>query len=409
MLVPCSHFWTDINLNIFKKEVVNCCKRYQQNDIKISDFEKYGIDFWTKRPEVYKDKQVFLEGKFPKGCNSCALQHPNSLYNTWNWWKDKPKDFFVDLLDRDETYKIEIALSTVCNMTCLYCGPSVSSSWADVLGKNRNTVDEEWKKAALESLFNYIEQRMTKNTKRVVYTFLGGETFLDLSFWEVLDRLADIHKNEIEINFISNLSVKPKLIQRLVNLANKKPNIKWRISPSIEDLGERAEAVREGLNFKLFESNYEWILSEPAIDKVAVLPTMNLLTIHKHTEFLKWVLTKNLKSRGAKGYNKTWTVSLNRVTEPGWLDPAIMPKSSRLEIDRAITFIKNESKRFTNSKKITDMYLQNLYDLRNVIGSKRNAKMIDLLISKLQTNNKLFKRDYYKIFPELKDIINENK
>ena len=409
MLVPCSHFWTDINLNIFKKEVVNCCKRYQQNEIKISDFEKYGIDFWTKRPEVYEDKKVFLQGKFPKGCNSCALQHPNSLYNTWNWWKDKPKDFFVDLLDRDETYKIEIALSTTCNMTCLYCGPSVSSSWADVLGKDRNTVDEEWKKAALESLFNYIEQRMTKNTKRVVYTFLGGETFLDLSFWEVLDRLADIHKNEIEINFISNLSVKPKLIQRLVNLANKKPNIKWRISPSIEDLGERAEAVREGLNFKLFESNYEWILSEPAIDKIAVLPTMNLLTIHKHTEFLKWVLTKNLKSRGAKGYNNTWTVSLNRVTEPGWLDPAIMPKSSRLEIDRALTLIKNESKRFTNSKNVTDMYLGNLRDLRNIIGSKRTPKMIDLLKWKLDKNSKLFKRDYYKIVPELKDIVDANK
>ena len=125
MLKPCSHFWTDINLNIFRKEIVNCCKRYQQNEVKISDFEKYGTDFWTKRPEVYEDKKVFLEGKFPKGCKSCALQHPNSLYNTWNWWKDKPQDFFVDLLDRDETYKIEIALSTTCNMTCLYCGPLV--------------------------------------------------------------------------------------------------------------------------------------------------------------------------------------------------------------------------------------------------------------------------------------------
>jgi hypothetical protein len=250
---------------------------------------------------------------------------------------------------------------------------------------------------------------MTKNTKRVVYTFLGGETFLDLSFWEILDRIADIHDNEIEINFISNLNVKPKLIQRLVNLANAKPNIKWRISPSIEDLGERAEAVREGLDFKLFESNYDWILSEPAIDKIAVLPTMNLLTIHKHTEFLKWVLSKNIKIRGAKNLHKTWTVSLNRVTEPDWLDPAIMPKSSRLEIDRAISFIKNESKRFGDTKNITDMYLGNLRDLRNVIGSKRTPKMIEILKWKLDKNTKLFKRDYYKIFPELKDIVDENK
>tara|TARA_A100001388_G_scaffold46741_1_gene30771 strand:+ start:56171 stop:57445 length:1275 start_codon:yes stop_codon:yes gene_type:complete len=409
MLKPCSHFWTDINLNIFRKEIVNCCKRYQQNEVKISDFEKYGTDFWTKRPEVYEDKKVFLEGKFPKGCKSCALQHPNSLYNTWNWWKDKPQDFFVDLLDRDETYKIEIALSTTCNMTCLYCGPKVSSSWADVLGKPVVQIDDEWKKAALESLFKYIQEKMTKNTKRVVYTFLGGETFLDLSFWEILDRIADIHDNEIEINFISNLNVKPKLIQRLVNLANAKPNIKWRISPSIEDLGERAEAVREGLDFKLFESNYDWILSEPAIDKIAVLPTMNLLTIHKHTEFLKWVLSKNIKIRGAKNLHKTWTVSLNRVTEPDWLDPAIMPKSSRLEIDRAISFIKNESKRFGDTKNITDMYLGNLRDLRNVIGSKRTPKMIEILKWKLDKNTKLFKRDYYKIFPELKDIVDENK
>ena len=121
------------------------------------------------------------------------------------------------------------------------------------------------------------------------------------------------------------------------------------------------------------------------------------------------MLTKNLKSRGAKGYNNTWTVSLNRVTEPGWLDPAIMPKTSRLEIDRALTLIKNESKRFTNSKNVTDMYLGNLRDLRNIIGSKRTPKMIDLLKWKLDKNSKLFKRDYYKIFPELKDIVDANK
>ena len=134
---------------------------------------------------------------------------------------------------------------------------------------------------------------------------------------------------------------------------------------------------------------------------------MNLLTA-KHTEFLKWVLSKNIKIRGAKNLHKTWTVSLNRVTEPDWLDPAIMPKSSRLEIDRAISFIKNESKRFGDTKNITDMYLGNLRDLRNVIGSKRTPKMIEILKWKLDKNTKLFKRDYYKIFPELKDIVDEN-
>ena len=128
------------------------------------------------------------------------------MYNTWNWWKDKPQDFFVDLLDRDETYKIEIALSTTCNMTCLYCGPKVSSSWADVLGKPVVQIDDEWKKAALESLFKYIQEKMTKNTKRVVYLF--GE-ILGFKFLGNPDRIADIHDNEIEINFISNLNVKP--------------------------------------------------------------------------------------------------------------------------------------------------------------------------------------------------------
>ena len=50
-----------------------------------------------------------------------------------------------------------------------------------------------------------------------------------------------------------------------------------------------------------------------------------------------------------------------------------------------------------------------LEDVYTRLDSKRTPKMIEILKWKLDKNTKLFKRDYYKIFPELKDIVDENK
>ena len=59
MITPCSKLWTDINLNIHRKEVVNCCKRQQLETPTVEEISD--PKFWTKGLSVISSMISELE------------------------------------------------------------------------------------------------------------------------------------------------------------------------------------------------------------------------------------------------------------------------------------------------------------------------------------------------------------
>lgn len=395
MVTPCSKLWTDINLNIHRKEVVNCCKRSQAKSPTVEEIAD--PNFWTQRGELVEARRHWAKKlDFPKGCEACSTNHPNSSYNSWNEWLNKP----MPNLKQNHVYKIEIALSSKCNQTCLYCIPEVSSLWAKKLGVPILEPDPKWREAALSSLFTFIEQNVTNNDS-VMYTFLGGETFLEDGFLEIIERLASIHQKNNQrcvMHFISNLNLGPSVLENFIKICKQYPNVVTSLGASLENLGERAEALREGLNFKRFEENFEWLLSEKAVTRVGLLPTMNALSVADHTEFVSWGLGKITKYRRLEDLGKTWTAVINTAYEPKALHPGILPEKFKENINDSIDFVNQYKTRLTYK------YTNHLEDIKNLIATRRDEKTLKQSYDWFMYQQKLHNKNYWNIFPELKDI-----
>ena len=413
--LPCSRFWTDINLNINRKELVNCCKRTQITPPTIEDIKTLGLDLWTARPEVLEEKrQMVEENIFPNGCKACARTHPHSQWNVWNLWKDNPDSFYTkSLITEDKTNYIAISLSSTCNQACLYCNAEVSSMWAKKLGIEPIEAEPEWKQAILESLYNYIDVRVAPSQEHVKYNLLGGETFLDYSFFDVIETLSEIHQKHntprVTMEMISNLNVKPAVVDRFLDVTKRYPNVEWIISGSIENLGKRAESSRVELDFNLFEENLDKIIAQKNIKSVQILPTMNMLSIVDHADFLDWVFEKFSNTRGLQNILKTWSMTINSVTY-GELDVGHAPKSFEIYLDNAKEKIKEISDQVEDkniAKKIL-MYAGHLDDIKKRLGTLRTPELLERSRKFIDKQTKLHGIDYFKVFPELEEVFNEN-
>ena len=332
--------------------------------------------------------------EFPVGCEECKKYHPDSQYNTRNMWNDLPD------LTKDLSCNIEIALSTKCNQTCMYCNAEVSSLWAKKLGLPQLEPELEWQEAALSSLYQYIENNL-QDREVVNYTFMGGETFIVDNFIDVVERLASIHSKRNQLctmKFISNLNLGPKVIQKFIDVCKKYSTVDFSMSASFENLGERAEAVREGLDFARLEHNFRWLASEPSVTKIGVSPTINCLSIVDHTDFLGWVLHTITQYRSINDIGKTWTITQNVITEPLAMQPGILPNQYTEYVDNTISAID----KFSFKEK--QVYINHLKGIRNQIGQLRDIETLAKAHRWYKRQEQLHNRDYWKIFPELNDI-----
>lgn len=365
-----------------------------------------GVNFWLQRPEVAEDKKHFLEVRdFPFGCRDCAKYHPNSRYATHNEWLDKDEEFFETLQD-EHAFKIEIALSSTCNMTCMYCTPEVSTQWAKKLGIPPLETDIEWQDAMFESLFEFIKIKLAKR-KNVDYTFLGGETLLEPKFLDVIEQISKIHSQnqQVKIRFITNANVGPSTLQKFIEITKTYPHIRWEVAVSIENLGEKAEAVREGLKFDRLEENLDKLLQQPQI-YVGILPSWNALSITQLPEFHKWVINKFMKYKKLSDMGKTWTVHMNVIYEPKAMHVAILPKEYGKYVDETLEIINSIANNFdTSVGSFVNNYKLQLINLKNAMGEFRNDEIkMKELKDWYNVQQNIHNKNYYEIFPELHKV-----
>jgi organic radical activating enzyme len=125
----------------------------------------------------------------------------------------------------------------------------------------------------------------------VTFRITGGEPLLSDNTWKILDYvIADPRKNfKLDIN--TNLGVPRKLVERLVdNLKQLDDKIKpVIIYTSAESVGKQAEYSRFGMDWELFTSNIEYILSNTT-EHTAVhfMTTVNILSASTFDKFLDY-------------------------------------------------------------------------------------------------------------------------
>lgn len=212
---------------------------------------------------------------------------------------------------------LEVAFDHTCNLKCSYCSPEVSSKWIEEIERHGpynmtwgNAHDLNWLKQqgklpiGKDEYNPYVEAFWKWWPELVnsleVFRITGGEPLLSKHTWAVFDYLIENPKPNLELAMNTNLSVPSKLIDRLMEYAQKlKGKVKsFDIYTSLEATGEQAEYIRYGLNYKEFVSNCHRVLSETDC-RLHFMVSTNLLCAPSFNSFLDLIFDFRQK------YNET--------------------------------------------------------------------------------------------------------
>lgn len=401
--IACSKMWTDLTVSIPRKKIKNCCKR-RFHDVSLNDIQTLGAEVFQKHPNLVAERnQTVQQNKLSQGCRECIDMWPNSYWHLWNGWKDRIwEENQLETLN-DVTKLIEITLSSTCNMTCMYCAPNISSQWNQLLNVPIEE-DIEYKTEMLNALYKYIDKYQVNSVDRPLhYDFLGGEPLLDLEIFSVIERLLELHAQnkdkDVTIGMISNLNVKPKLIERLVKRAEENPNVKWMIKISIDALGTIGEAQRDGLDLQLWEQNLIRLIKSPSI-RILILPTVTNVSLIGIPSLIAYITELFDKHNQLEDYGRKWLFGENMVAQPVAMHPGTLPAKYQDVVDECVHAAKN----CIPNQKGKQKFIRFLENLNNIINTKRSDKDLAEVKRWFEWQGELKNKNYFEIFPSLKDI-----
>lgn len=393
----CSSMANTIVVNQSKKEIGRCVRQtginYTTRDLRLAKGDIFLDEIFDKE---------FIQMKFnemPKNCFGCNFSYQDSV----NLWKDKrwdTREFETLTLKKQAVNWCDYFLSPICNMACMYCDSSYSSIWKALDGQHSYIVDKEWNDAALFSLIDFIERYVLNVSRSFTINILGGEPMF---LWKdtehivsSLIRTFENSKTQLIISIVSNLNVSDKFIQEYINLVRQYPNIKFEIRASLDSLGERAENIRTYLDYNVFLNNINKIADSKLVH-ISINQTVNIFSIFGIKNFyrywIEWANTYDLIT-----IRKFW-IGHNICTYPVYMDPAILPERYKLHVDKLIDYLNIiEDSRIDDIKKFW-------FNIHKSIGTKRTEQILEKANKFFIEQGKKKNIDYFKMFPELAEII----
>ena len=163
-----------------------------------------------------------------------------------------------------------------------------------------------------------------------VFRITGGEPLLSKNTFKVLEDLSLNPRPNLEVAINSNLGVSDASFRRFLDLAkdlvkNKKIKM-FRLYTSADAWGERAEYIRNGLEFPRFQKNLELFLQEIPEAYVTIMVTFNALSLTSFKKFLVYI--RELKERYflAPGHCPLY-VDISYLRHPEYQTIQVLPPS----------------------------------------------------------------------------------
>ncbi len=410
----CSKMFTDLNIKFPYESIKNCCK---SNEAKISleDIDSLGNNLLTHNKDYRERKYSMLyNNELPKGgCDTCLHTEPNSLFRSWNDWRDKvdyTNEELDNLYNNENFTYYEFVLSSNCDLKCVYCGSKDSSSWALELKEKKRESSEQWKIQAENKIIEHLKNKnYDKPNEIYFFSFSGGEPTYNIEMIDFIKKVLEyIPQNRSVISIHTNLNTKAKIFDRFLKLIDVNPDIKFTIECSFEDIGKRCEAIRTGLNWDRAMENMDKLFKKDNVE-VHIAPTHNLYSIPNTLEFIKFFVDKfkyNNKFKtegeyeGEYGKDMYSMFSHNMVQEDP-LTPRAMPEKYKKDLTDSIEYCYNNGIIF---------YAKHLERVRELIGTNINSETSSKIAKKFEYFKRVRpKYEWEKLFPHVNEIIEETK
>jgi hypothetical protein len=321
---------------------------------------------------------------------------------------------------------VEVSLSNLCDMKCVYCSHDYSSQWvAERLKFKEITIEQapnDKPNAQLTDLFwTYFSTHAYKTATYI--NFIGGEPLLIDDFYVFVERLINLYKDKdtedlpqyVILSVVTNLNCSPKLFDRFARLIPKilsNPRLHLHVSVSMESVGPRAEFIRYGTDWsKVSENQFRlgkilrgyWSQEDSRVH-YGVQIALNSLCVSDFETFTNYLVGLQTKLR------MPLRLSPNQVVYPSWLAPSVLPASYNQYLELGYKVLEAEMNRVwpllsDNLKQVWSSYL---VFLKNIASGIANPQKDLAALSNFKPEvRKLEQRrgvDFLATFPEMKDF-----
>ncbi len=278
--MPWIHFYVG-----YKGNVNACCV----SSIKLGNINKNSIDEIWQSDSVNLIREQFLQGKYDKRCSVCINRELSGAKSLRQETFEKYPN--IDISQFKPPIYFDIRFSNVCNFKCRTCWHGASSKWFDDAKQLNTTASHQ---AIIKNINDFktfinVNGYHLLNAKEIY--FAGGEPLVTEEHYLLLDFLIKHQITNIKLRYNTNFSVLKFKTYDVIKYWQQFQQVE--VLASLDEIGQKGEYIRKGLNWDLFLKNRKTINILPHI-QFKIAPTVSVFNVKTLPQFYIKCLQLNL-------------------------------------------------------------------------------------------------------------------
>ena len=373
-------------------QVQPCCMNHHVlGDLKNNSIEEI---FSNKNNILTNFRKEFLGDELHESCHKCkAIEDHGSDYS-YRLTSNKKYGHILnnlnldsadDLINNEKMFLWDVRFSNLCNLKCLICNVQDSSRIADeeATGGLRNAF------ADVDEFVNYFEKHIDNVTE--IY-FAGGEPLLIKDHYKILELLIKYKKFDVNLRYNTNGTTISLGSKNIADLWKQFKNVK--VSVSIDAGWEQFEYIRHGANWNEAIDNLKHIRKHAPDVEIVLGMVVTIFSVFHTKAVYDFFVNEDIIGMGS--------VHLMQVYGKDYYNLSNLPTDLK---EKALQYYADWEQELQNKKDIKSL-TDNLRLFQNLIKLPASPNLLSKLKIRTEHKDKIRKTDFYKTFPELKDLFN---
>jgi MoaA/NifB/PqqE/SkfB family radical SAM enzyme len=379
-------------------DVLGCC--VWKTDHSLGSVKTQTISEIANDEPMKNVRRRMLAGERLTECDSCNLREDSDpgyathrkLYNRQH------RNLIGPLLSKtnnDGSINYEFKLrsmnlrfSNLCNYSCRSCYSGYSSVWAQEQKIKKPVIN------IIEDNPDYLNQILEHLPWVEYINFTGGESMLTDEHWVILQRLIDLNKRDVVIDFYTNVSRLEYRGRKLIDTIKQLNIDKFRVRVSLDAMGSRAEIYRNGTVWSTVENNLKTLYDSGI--QIIVNCTIGATNVLHAPDLQRYLIESRLiKTEYSNSIVPAW-ICTNLVYSP-YLRTTILPLEYKIKVrDKILQHIE-----YLKSKSIDH---KPWLDVISYMLSRDDSDMIPEFIDYNKKLDCVRNQNTLQAFPELSSI-----
>jgi sulfatase maturation enzyme AslB (radical SAM superfamily) len=401
----CLAKWYNVSIHLPTGHTHSC---YHPPSHKIP-LEEISIDVSALHNTKYKQDQrvKMLNGERPSECSFCwqiedsGNQLSDRAYRSNDVYDDTLIEKAQQTLIPNPRY-VEVNFNQSCNFKCSYCSPLLSTAWMDEINKNGAYIlEDRW-----HNDMNWMKNNMPNNSPDNPYVLAfwkwlpqvydeiqtfrmtGGEPLMDRNTFRMFEYIKANPKKELQLSITSNCCPPGDQWAKFINNINDITSINaidhFMLFCSLDNIGQQAEYIRNGMNFNVLHDNVTNYLSTCDKHSLTFIITFNVLSYTGIYEYIKYIL--DLRIQYSTTRQLIW-FDIPPLQNPDFLNAKLIPElvSELIKTKEFMECNKEGNNRFKGFKDFEISKMQ---------------RLIEWICNNSSFDKELSMKNFYKFFSE---------